>query len=569
MNNEVAKKQIYACWQELYPEVSQIYLTEFINELNEFKQKSKQIPHKALWFKDAVIYSLYVDLFSSTFEGLKERLSYIEDLGINCLWLLPVLESPMLDAGFDISDFRTVRSSLSEQSSANQAFFDFIDEAHKRNIKVIFDITMNHTSNQHAWFRQASESPDSKFRNYYIWSNDNRKYSEARLLFKGLCPSNWEKSGDSFYFHRFYEFQPDLNYRNHEVLLNMSRNLLFWLEHGIDGFRLDAIPFLWKEENTNCENLPKTHTIIRFWRAVIDYVREHTLLLAEACQPPKEVVKYFDSEYECNAGYHFPIMPQIFKALAVESSLPVIENLNKDITPEIPAVNQWIMFLRCHDELTLEMVSAADRQIIYKHYCKNPLWDFRQGEGISARLAELLNFNEKKIALAFSIILTLPGTPVIFYGDEFAKANDADYFNFISEKTGYKDSRNFVRGKLDWQKVENELSNDKSLAVAVYKNLKNQIYTRKKYKAFSSGTFEPIDLFDDKNEITNRVLAYKRINENQQFLILNNLSNSEISVKLPLSNIYTQKEDVLKQKITYSNNNFMLAPYQFFWLNFS
>ena len=380
------------------------------------------------WYKDAIVYSLYVDLFNGTFAGLTEKLPQLRELGVSCLWLLPILDSPMRDAGFDIRDYRTIRADLldlphsTSVEERQKAFRDFLDEAHKNGLKVIFDIAMNHTSEEHQWFVESRKGPDNPFRDYYIWNKDTNRYKETRLLFKGMCPSNWEKDGEWYFFHRFFEFQPDLNYRNPQVLLEVSRILLFWLSQGLDGFRADAIPYIWKEEGTDCENLPEAHMIIKIFRAILDHVRPNTLLLAEACQPPIEVVKYFGDGDECHAGYHFPLMPMIFKSLAIQDAKPVLDVLHPSVTPDIMSENQWFMFLRLHDELTLEMVTPEDRAIIHGHYCKDPRWDFRVGEGISARLAELLDRNPDKIGLAYSIMLTLPGTPIIYYGDEYGKS---------------------------------------------------------------------------------------------------------------------------------------------------
>jgi len=442
------KSRIIDIWQAIYPDAGNVLIEGLIKDIKEIKQNILASSNKE-WYKDAVVYSLYVDLFNKDFKGLTEKLDYLQKLGINCIWLLPILESPMRDAGFDISDYRVIRADLlglSENVSKNkkiQLCKNFIDEAHRKNIRVIFDIAINHTSDQHSWFIQARSGKSNPYRDYYIWSDTTEKYRKARIIFEGLCKSNWQKEGYEYYFHRFFEFQPDLNYRNPKVLIEMTNNFLFWLNQGVDGFRADAIPYLWKDDGTDCENLPQTHLIVKFFRSVLDYVKPDTLLLAEACQPPHEVVKYFGDGDECHAGYHFPLMPQIYKAIEMQNASPIRNILSPHITPPLPESAQWFTFLRCHDELSLELVyvSEEDRKYIHEHYCHRPEWDFRLGQGISARLSELMKRNPEKIALAFSIMLSLPGTPVLYYGDEFGKVNDKTYYQEQKMITGKNDTR--------------------------------------------------------------------------------------------------------------------------------
>ena len=437
-------------WESLYPQKNTKLLQSFLKEIETTKQEIQFPSHNPEWYKDAVVYSLYVDLFNTDFDGLKEKLNYLQNLGVNCLWLLPILDSPMKDAGFDIRDYQQIRTELlglpetSTKEEQRKIFRNFLQEAHERGIKVIFDIAINHTSVEHAWFKESRKSEDNPYRDYYIWSKNTNLYKDARIIFYGLCESNWQKDGNWYFFHRFFEFQPDLNFKNPQVLIEMTRNFLFWMKEGVDGFRADAIPYLWKEDGTTCENLPQTHTVVKFFRTVLDYIRPNTLLLAEACQKPKEVVKYFGNGDECNAGYHFPLMPQIFKAIAAQNSEPITKTLSPDVTPNIPETAQWFTFLRCHDELSLELVyvSEEDRKYIHNNYCLKPEWDFRLGQGISARLSELMQRNPQKIALAYSIMLTLPGTPIIYYGDEFGKVNDENYYKEMIKHTG-KDETSF------------------------------------------------------------------------------------------------------------------------------
>lgn len=526
---EKIKNKLNKIWQNLYP--GKFIPDEFFIEINSIKSK---LSYKNTndWYKDAVVYSLYVDLYNQDFNGLKDKLEYLQDLGVSCLWLLPILDSPMRDAGFDIKNYKSIRPALlglSENASDEEkicVFREFLNEAHQRGIHVIFDIAINHTSNQHPWFLQSRKSVDNPYRDYYIWNKDTHLYKETRLLFEGMCPSNWEKDGEWFYFHRFFEFQPDLNYKNPEVLLEMTKSFLFWLQQGVDGFRADAIPYLWKENGTDCENLPKTHNIVKFFRSVLDYVKPGTLLLAEACQPPLEVVKYIGSGDECHAGYHFPLMPQMFKAIEMQSSLPIKNTLDFAVTPAIPADSQWFMFLRCHDELSLEKVyvSEDDREYIHSHYCHQPEWNFRLGQGISARLSELMKKNPDKISLAYSVMLSLPGTPVIYYGDEFGKLNDEDYYREQIKLTGKDDTRFLVRGKVNWKQVKKDLNDTESFSYQIFSRIKKMINIRNQHLAFGRGELEWIDGLPDE------ILGFYRLYKEDKILVLNNLSDKPIKL---------------------------------------
>ena len=466
------KLKLYNYWNQLYPDLPADKLDVFISNINvsDKKEVSKD------WFKDAIVYSLYVNLYNEDFYGLTEKLDYIKNLGINCLWLLPILQSPMRDAGFDISKYDRIRPSLlglSDESTRGDqevVFGSFLEEAHKRGIRVIFDVAINHTSDEHPWFIDSQKNDVNEYTDFYIWSDKPDKYLDARLLFKGIEDSNWEKLEDKYYFHRFFSFQPDLNYRNPDVLLAMTKNLLYWQENGVDGFRADAIPYLWKEDGTDCENLEMTHIIVKFFRAALEYVNPETLLLAEACQKPKEVVKYLGNNDECHAAYHFPLMPMIYKSIASANSEPIKHTLSNAFTPEISDSNQWFTFLRVHDELSLELVyvSEEDRKYIYDSYCHDPSWDFRVGEGISARLSELMQKDVNKIGLAYSIMLTLLGTPVIYYGDEFGKLNDKNYYKNQIKLTGKDDTRFLVRGKIDWMNLEQDLKQEDNFHSQVF-----------------------------------------------------------------------------------------------------
>lgn len=568
MHNNGALNRLYSSFNELYSGNSIALLDSFILQINDLKSKFSNTKTSSDWYKDVTVYSLYVDLFNKNFSGLAEKMDYLQNLGVSCLWLLPILDSPMKDAGFDIKDYTRIRKDLfrlpdtASPEEEKVLFKRFIDEAHAKGMRVIFDIAMNHSSMDHPWFQESRKGKDNPYRDYYIWNEDTEKYKDARLLFKGMCPSNWEKDGDCYFFHRFFEFQPDLNYRNPEVLLAMSQNLLFWLEQGVDGFRADAIPYIWKEEGTNCENLPKTHTVVKFFRAALDYVKPGTLLLAEACQKPVDVVDYIKSGDECHAAYHFPLMPQMFKAIAKESASPILNALSPQVTPQIPTDSQWFTFLRCHDELSLELVyvNEEDRAYIHDNYCHQPEWDFRIGEGISARLSELFKFDIEKISLAYSLMLSLPGTPVIYYGDEFGKANDDEFYREMIQMTGKNDTRFLVRGKIDWEEVEAQLDDEQSFNAKIFKRLKKLINTRKQFKAFGRGTIEWLSTNEDTE---NAVLAFKRKYKNEELLILHNLSKKEQSLDIQTNT----SVDLLDQKLITEKGKLIIPAGAFYWLS--
>ncbi|KAF0202065.1 MAG: hypothetical protein FD170_2303 [Bacteroidetes bacterium] len=571
MSNRDNIQSIRKLWSEIYKnEDYNVILEQLIAEVESSALSNPHVSQPEGWYKDAIVYSLYVDLFNGTFAGLTEKLPQLRELGVSCIWLLPILDSPMRDAGFDIRDYRTIRADLLDlpQSTSveerQKAFRDFLDEAHKNGLKVIFDIAMNHTSEEHQWFVESRKGPDNPYRDYYIWNKDTNRYKETRLLFKGMCPSNWEKDGDYYFFHRFFEFQPDLNYRNPQVLLEVSRILLFWLSQGLDGFRADAIPYIWKEEGTDCENLPEAHMIIKIFRAILDQVRPNTLLLAEACQPPVEVVKYFGDGDECHAGYHFPLMPMIFKSLAIQDAEPVLDVLHPSVTPDIMSENQWFMFLRLHDELTLEMVTPEDRAIIHGHYCRDPRWDFRVGEGISARLAELLDRNPDKIGLAYSIMLTLPGTPIIYYGDEYGKFNDDDFYETFRKETGKDDTRYFVRGPMNWEETASELSDPESVTSKVNTIIKTQLKARSLTKVFGRGsnTWAKPELSENTKN-TAPVLAYFREYEGEKVLVINNLSDKALEIKSVDGKTFTGIDIIGGNEVSFP---LTLAPLAFKWV---
>lgn len=531
------KQKMFDLWNALYPQQGEGMLEAFLSELT---------PHNMLqsadleWYKDAVVYSLYVDLYAKDFDGLTAKLYYLKGLGVSCLWLLPILDSPMRDAGFDIRNYDRIRHDLLgldpdfHEDQQQLKFGNFLKEAHNRGIRVIFDIAMNHCSEEHPWFAEAKKSEDNPYRDYFIWTKDTSLYKDARIIFKGMESSNWEQMGDSWFFHRFFNFQPDLNYRNPHVLLAMVRNLLYWQQMGVDGFRADAIPYLWKEEGTDCENLPQTHWIVQFFRAVLDYVKPGTLLLAEACQKPATVVEYMGQGDECHAAYHFPVMPMFYKAIAMQNNQPIRHILSPQVTPPIPESSQWFMFLRCHDELSLELVyvSEADRKYIHDNYCHEPAWDFRLGEGISARLANLFQFDDRRIGLAYSMILSLPGTPVIYYGDEFGKENDMNYYREMADFVGKDDTRFLVRGKINWDLREQQLADPETFQSKVFRRIQQMLHVRNAQKVFGRGAIRFLDAYRPDHSINEQVLVYERSLGDQSVLVVQNLSDSPQKVSI-------------------------------------
>ncbi|MGI9107076.1 MAG: maltose alpha-D-glucosyltransferase, partial [Pyrinomonadaceae bacterium] len=401
--------------------------------------------HDPLWFKDAVFYEINVRGYYDSnadgigdFRGLTEKLDYLQWLGVDCLWLLPMYASPLRDGGYDIADYY----SMLPEYGTLEDFKAFLVAAHERGIRVITDLVINHTSDQHAWFQQARRSPDSPKRDWYVWSDDPNKYSEARIIFTDTEHSNWtwDEEAETFYWHRFFSHQPDLNYDNREVRQAMLDVVSFWLDLGIDGFRVDAVPYLYEREGTNCENLPETHGFLKQLRAHVEANYPNCLLLGEANQWPEDVVEYFGDGDEFHMNYHFPIMPRLFMALRQGDRRPIVEILER--TPDIPANCQWGMFLRNHDELTLEMVTDEERDYLYNEYAKDRR--MRLNVGIRRRLAPLMDNGRRRIELLHSLLLSLPGSPFLYYGDEIGMGDNI-----------YLGDRDGVRTPMQWSADRN------------------------------------------------------------------------------------------------------------------
>jgi maltose alpha-D-glucosyltransferase/alpha-amylase len=499
-----------------------------------------------LWYKDAIIYELHVRAFFDSnddgigdFAGLTQKLDYLQDLGITAIWLLPFYPSPLKDDGYDIADYTDVHPSYGTLSD----FKGFLREAHRRGIRVISELVLNHSSDQHAWFQRSRRAePGSPARNYYVWSDTTEKYKDARIIFKDFETSNWawDPVAKQSYWHRFYHHQPDLNFDSPYVNRSLQHVVNFWLGMGVDGMRLDAVPYLYEREGTNCENLPETHVFLKHLRKRIDQKFRNRMLLAEANQWPEDAVSYFGNGDECHMCFHFPVMPRMFMALRMEDRFPIIDILAQ--TPPIPESCQWALFLRNHDELTLEMVTDEERDYMYRAYAHDP--QMRVNLGIRRRLASLLSKDWNRIELMNALLFSLPGTPVLYYGDEIGMGDNI-----------YLGDRNSVRTPMQWSSDRNAGfskasphrlylpviidpdSHYEAFNVEAQQNnhysmlwwMKRLIAMRKRYKAFGRGSLE--FLFPDNH----RVLAFIRRYQDEVILVIANLSRFVQFARLDLS----------------------------------
>ena len=403
-------------------------------------------PNDALWYKDAVIYQLNVKSFFDSnddgigdFKGLTSKLEYIRDLGVNTIWLMPFYPSPLKDDGYDISDYQNVHP----QYGSLEDFRAMLHEAHRLGLKVITELIINHTSDQHPWFQAARAAPaGSAERDFYVWSDTDQKYLDTRIIFTDSETSNWtwDPHAKAYFWHRFFSHQPDLNFDNPRVLEAVLQTMRFWLDMGVDGFRLDAIPYLVEREGTNNENLRETHEVIKQLRAAIDAKYENRFLLAEANQWPEDVREYFGDGDECHMAYHFPLMPRIYMAIAQADRYPIVEIMQQ--TPDIPDACQWAIFLRNHDELTLEMVTSKERDYMYTTYASD--LQARINLGIRRRLAPLMENDLDRIKLMNSLLLSMPGSPILYYGDEIGMGDNF----FIGDRNG-------VRTPMQWSPDRN------------------------------------------------------------------------------------------------------------------
>lgn len=534
-----------------------------------------------LWYKDAIIYETHVKAFFDSnsdgigdFPGLFEKLDYLQDLGVTCLWLLPFFPSPLRDDGYDISDYTNVHPGYGTLDDYKK----FLNAAQERGLQVIIELVINHTSDQHPWFQAAqAASSGSPERNIYVWSDNDRKYGDARIIFSDTEKSNWtwDRVANAYYWHRFFSHQPDLNFDNPQVVERILETMRFWLDMGVDGLRLDAIPYLLEREGTNCENLPETHAVIKQIRKELDQHYHARMLLAEANQWPTDVRPYFGEGDECHMAFHFPVMPRIFMALRMEDRHPITDIMAQ--TPEIPDSCQWGLFLRNHDELTLEMVTADERDYMYLAYSADP--KMKLNVGIRRRLAPLMENDRRRIELLNSLLFSFPGTPIIYYGDEIGMGDNI-----------YLGDRNGVRTPMQWSpdrnagfsrtdpaklfspvimdpvygyeavNVEAQLSDPSSLLHW----MRNMIALRKLFQVFGRGT---IEFLSPQNR---KVLAYLRKYGDDRILCVANLSRFAQAVELDLSSIAGMKPI---EMFGYSEFPVIgsapyplsLNPYGFFW----
>jgi maltose alpha-D-glucosyltransferase/alpha-amylase len=547
------------------------------------KVETVRLDDDPLWYKDALIYELHVRAFqdsdgdgSGDFRGMLEKLPYLQDLGVNTIWLLPFYPSPGRDDGYDIADYTDVNPMFGTLADAHA----FVREAHERGIRVINELVCNHTSDQHPWFQRARRArPGSAARDFYVWSETNQKYQDARIIFKDSETSNWtwDHVAGAYYWHRFFSHQPDLNFDNPKVKESVLKALDFWLDMGIDGVRLDAIPYLVEREGTNCENLPETHQFLKEMRRHVDSNYPNRMLLAEANQWPEDAVKYFGEGDECHMSFHFPLMPRLFMSIRMEDRFPIIDILAQ--TPPIPDTAQWALFLRNHDELTLEMVTDEERDYMYRAYTQDRL--ARLNLGIRRRLAPLLGNDRKRIELMNGLLFSLPGTPVLYYGDEIGMGDNI----FLGDRNG-------VRTPMQWSADRNagfSRANRQRLYLPVITDpeyhyetvnveaqgqnphsllswMKRLIALRKRHRAFGRGTLE---LLRPDNR---KVLAYVRGYESEQILCVANLSRFLQAVELDLGKwkglvpveLFSGNEMPIVGEAPYF---LTLGPHAFYWFS--
>jgi maltose alpha-D-glucosyltransferase / alpha-amylase len=533
-----------------------------------------------LWYKDAVIYQLHVRTFCDSngdgigdFVGMTQRLDYLQELGTNTIWLLPFYPSPLRDDGYDIADYTTVHPSYGTLDD----FKAFLNAAHNRGLRVIIEMVMNHTSDQHPWFQEARSSRDNPKRDWYVWNDTDTKYKGVRIIFIDTELSNWtwDPVSKSYYWHRFFSHQPDLNFDNPDVFEAMWEIMRFWLDMGVDGFRLDAVPYLVEREGTSCENLPETHAVIKEVRKRLDQFYPGRMLLAEANQWPADVRAYFGDGDEFHTAFHFPLMPRMFMAVKLEDRKPIIEIL--DQTPPIPANCQWCIFLRNHDELTLEMVTDVERDYMYDEYATDKT--MRINLGIRRRLAPMMENDRRRIELLNGLLMSMPGTPIVYYGDEIGMGDNI-----------YLGDRNGVRTPMQWNGGTNagfsfadperlysplisnsvygyqvvNVDSQRRFSHSLLSWMKALIKTRNSYRVFSRGTMEFL------RPSNHRVLAYIRELGNEKILVVNNLASSAQAVELDVQrykgyipiemfgkNLFPRFGD-LPYLLT-------LGPYQFYW----
>lgn len=533
-----------------------------------------------LWYKKALIYELHIRAFHDSngdghgdIPGLIDKLPYLQDLGVDCLWLLPHYPSPLRDDGYDIADYYGIHPDYGTLAD----FQRLVEEAHKRGLRILIELVVNHTSDQHPWFQEARRDPKSPKRNWYVWSDTDEAYKGARIIFTDTERSNWtwDPVAKQYFWHRFFSHQPDLNYDNPEVQEAMLDVMRFWLNMGVDGFRCDAVPYLFEREGTNCENLPETHAFLKRLRKTIDAEYQGKVLLAEANQWPADVRVYFGEGDEFHMGFHFPVMPRLFMAVRREDRTPIVEIMQQ--TPDIPDNCQWAIFLRNHDELTLEMVTDEDRDYMYREYATDPR--MRINLGIRRRLAPLMDNGRRRIELMHSLLFTLPGTPVLYYGDEIGMGDNI----YLGDRNGVRTpmqwtgDRNAGFSRADYARLFAPVIADpvygyQSINVeaqdrqksSLLQWLKRMIRIRQRYPVFAMGTLRFLATENRK------VLAFLREWEGQTVLVICNLSRfaqpavldlRELSGSVPVELI----GETAFPRISDLPYQLSMGPYMFLW----
>lgn len=526
------------------------------------------------WYSNSVFYQVYLRAFRDgdgnghgDFLGLREKADYLEWLGVDCVWIMPTYPSPLKDDGYDIASFYGIHPDF----GLLEDFRMTVQDLHRRGIKIITDLVVNHTSDQHPWFIDARSNKQSAFRNYYVWHDNDQPYSQARIIFKDTEKSNWaydERTGQ-YYWHRFYSSQPDLNYENPKVQQAMLDVMKFWLDMGIDGFRVDAVPYLFEQEHTNCENLPETHHFLKRMRAMVDAQYPNALLLAEANQWAHDLLPYFGDNDEFHMCFHFPVMPRLYMALAKQDRTSIVDVLNN--TPKIPKGTQWATFLRNHDELTLEMVTDEDRQFMWDHYA--PDMKQRINLGIRRRLAPLMNNDRRKIELMYSMLFTLPGVPVLYYGDEIGMGDNIT----LSDRNGVRTPMQWddsLHGGFSEARIENlyaqpisdptygcntvNVATQQADSQSLLHVVRHMIRTFKTQAPLVEGSLQWLD------DLPQNVLAFWRKTDEQQFLAIHNLSDQTMMIQLPnADSIY---HDVLRPNYDPIQDDLTLNPYDYYWL---
>jgi maltose alpha-D-glucosyltransferase/alpha-amylase len=533
------------------------------------------------WYQNAVFYEVPVQSFFDSngdgigdLVGLTQKLDYFVSLGVNCLWLLPFYESPLRDGGYDISDYRKINPIY----GTTDDFVNLVSETHKRGLKIVIDLVLNHTSDQHPWFKEARQNKESPYHDYYVWSDTDQKYKDARIIFLDTEKSNWtwNEPTREYYWHRFFSHQPDLNYDNPAVLKEMFDNVDYWMGMGIDGFRADAVPYLIERDHTNCENLPETHAILKQLRAYVDDKYPGKLLLCEANQWPEDVIKYLGNGDEFQMAFNFPLMPRIFMALKKADSSSI--QWAMDQIPPVPENCQWGIFLRNHDELTLEMVTEEERQFMWNEYSSDHR--YRINLGIRRRLAPLLDNQRNKIELAFSLLFSLPGAPFIYYGDDIGMGDNVDLFDRNGLRTpmqwedkpqaGFSISEHLydpVNSDPDYSASVVNVARQRREAQSLWQSVHRMIVLRQENLEFSEHFYKWVDCREP------GAAVFERESADAGILAVHNLCPSALSVNIPLPEKFSENCIDLFTACRYKSQDRVLtlelAPYQYSWLKFT